>query len=164
MGLRDRMDHLCAELSGGEQQRMAIARALMNGRRVMLADEPTGALDTQQGVEVLSLMRGLSHRGLAVVVVSHDSAVAAQAGRESKFGTGWLHGNPALAASALERIHRFEPPFGSSAVRVCLLAGQPRAADVLAHAQPAAAADHEAALEAGNTKQSFARAHAGSVP
>ncbi|MDE0225369.1 MAG: ATP-binding cassette domain-containing protein [Gammaproteobacteria bacterium] len=81
LGLGDRPDHRPAELSGGEQQRVAIARALMNGARVILADEPTGAIDTEQGAEVLNLLEALAERGHAVVVVSHDRAVADRAHR-----------------------------------------------------------------------------------
>ena len=81
LGLGDRLDHRPAELSGGEQQRVAIARALMNGARVILADEPTGAIDTGQGGEVLDLLEALAERGHAVVVVSHDRVVADRAYR-----------------------------------------------------------------------------------
>ena len=81
LGLGDRLDHRPAELSGGEQQRVAIARALINGARVILADEPTGAIDTEQGAEVLDLLEALAERGHAVVVVSHDRAVASRAHR-----------------------------------------------------------------------------------
>ena len=81
LGLGDRLDHRPAELSGGEQQRVAIARALMNGAKVILADEPTGAIDTEQGAEVLDLLEALAERGHAVIVVSHDRAVANRAHR-----------------------------------------------------------------------------------
>ena len=70
-----------AELSGGEQQRVAIARALMNGRRIILADEPTGALDSRNGDQILSLFRELASRGHTVIMVSHDAAVARAADR-----------------------------------------------------------------------------------
>ncbi|MDE0225367.1 MAG: ATP-binding cassette domain-containing protein [Gammaproteobacteria bacterium] len=81
LGLGDRLDHRPGEMSGGEQQRVAIARALLNGARVILADEPTGAIDTEQGVEVLDLLEALAERGHAVVVVSHDQTVASRAHR-----------------------------------------------------------------------------------
>ena len=80
-GVEGRMTHLPAELSGGEQQRVAIARALMNGRRIILADEPTGALDSRNGEQILSLFRELASRGHTVVMVSHDPAVAGAADR-----------------------------------------------------------------------------------
>ena len=79
--MEGRATHLPAELSGGEQQRVAIARALMNGRRIILADEPTGALDSRNGEQILSLFRELASRGHTVVMVSHDAAVAGAADR-----------------------------------------------------------------------------------
>ena len=83
-----RADYRPGELSGGEQQRVAIARALMNGGQVLLADEPTGALDSKQSDEVMSLLRDLSARGQTVVVVSHDPAVAACAARRVELRDG----------------------------------------------------------------------------
>ena len=80
-GMRERSDHMPGELSGGEQQRVAIARALMNGARVILADEPTGALDAEQGEQVLALLEQLAGRGHTVILVSHDHQVAARAHR-----------------------------------------------------------------------------------
>ena len=88
IGMGDRLDHRPAELSGGEQQRVAIARALMNGARVILADEPTGALDTGQGEEVLALLQQLSARGHAVILISHDKTVAARADRRIELRDG----------------------------------------------------------------------------
>ncbi|MDE0039278.1 MAG: ATP-binding cassette domain-containing protein [Gammaproteobacteria bacterium] len=88
LGLGGRLDHRPAELSGGERQRVSIARALMNGPRVILADEPTGALDSGQGEEALSLLKGLAARGHAVVMVSHDPAVAAAADRRIELRDG----------------------------------------------------------------------------
>lgn len=88
IGLGDRLDHRPAELSGGEQQRVAIARALMNDAQVILADEPTGALDTAQSEEILALLEQLAERGHAVVVVSHDKTVAARAHRRIELADG----------------------------------------------------------------------------
>ena len=88
LGLQGRLDHRPAELSGGEQQRTSIARALMNGGRVILADEPTGALDSAQGEEVMSLLKGLAERGHTVVIVSHDASVAASADRRIELRDG----------------------------------------------------------------------------
>ena len=87
-GMGRRSDHRPAELSGGEQQRVAIARALMNGGRVILADEPTGALDSEQGEAIMALLTDLADRGHTVVVVSHDPAVAARARRRVELRDG----------------------------------------------------------------------------
>ena len=87
-GMVRRSDHRPAELSGGEQQRVAIARALMNGGRVILADEPTGALDSEQGEAIMVLLADLAKRGHTVVVVSHDPAVAACARRRVELRDG----------------------------------------------------------------------------
>lgn len=81
LGLRERMDHRPGELSGGEQQRVAIARALMNGGRVLLADEPTGSLDSRSGREVMGRLASLANGGHTVIVVTHDPGVAAYAKR-----------------------------------------------------------------------------------
>jgi len=81
VGLGDRVDHLPSQLSGGQQQRVAIARALVNRPRVLLADEPTGALDSQTSLEVMALLQRLGDSGITVVLVTHEHDIAAFARR-----------------------------------------------------------------------------------
>ncbi len=81
LGLGERLGHRPSQLSGGQQQRVSIARALMNGGKVILADEPTGALDTKSGAEVMALLADLAARGHTVIVITHDPEVAAHADR-----------------------------------------------------------------------------------
>jgi macrolide transport system ATP-binding/permease protein len=102
LGLGDRLDHRPAQLSGGQQQRVSIARALMNGGEVILADEPTGALDTTSGREVMRLLRALHAKGHTVIVITHDPVVARQADRlvEMRDGRIVADSDPAALAGA----------------------------------------------------------------
>ncbi|MDE0224294.1 MAG: ABC transporter permease [Gammaproteobacteria bacterium] len=81
VGLEDRVDHLPSQLSGGEQQRVSVARSLMNGGCVILADEPTGALDSKSSGELMALLQDLSGQGHTVIVITHDPIVAEHANR-----------------------------------------------------------------------------------
>ena len=81
VGLAERMQFLPTQLSGGQKQRVAIARAMVNHPRMLLADEPTGALDSASGAQGMELFQKLNEEGMAVLMITHDSHVAAQASR-----------------------------------------------------------------------------------
>jgi putative ABC transport system ATP-binding protein len=90
VGLGDRANHLPTQLSGGQQQRVAIARAIVNRPRLILADEPTGALDSRTSLEIMALFQELNEHGMAVVLVTHESDVGAFASRMLSFRDGKL--------------------------------------------------------------------------
>ncbi|WP_433163216.1 ABC transporter ATP-binding protein [Kribbella sp. CA-247076] len=97
VGVADEADAVPAELSGGQTQRAAVARALVTGPAVVLADEPTGSLDSRAGQELLEvLLRASRHRGAALVVVTHDNLVAASADREIRLRDGVIQHEVAL--------------------------------------------------------------------
>ena len=82
-------------LSGGEQQRIGIARAVVNRPRILLADEPTGALDTKTTAEIMQLMQDLNRQGITVVLITHESEVAAYARRQIHFRDGRIESDTA---------------------------------------------------------------------
>jgi len=100
LGLGERADYQPSQLSGGQQQRVSIARALMNGGQVILADEPTGALDSHSGEEVMAILHQLRDRGHTVIIVTHDPQVAAQAERVIEIRDGEIISNPPAKTEA----------------------------------------------------------------
>ncbi|MFL9950088.1 MacB family efflux pump subunit [Paraburkholderia agricolaris] len=90
LGLGDRLDHRPSQLSGGQQQRVSISRALMNGGHILLADEPTGALDSRSGAEVMLLLEELAEAGHTVILITHDREVAARAHRTIEIRDGQI--------------------------------------------------------------------------
>jgi macrolide transport system ATP-binding/permease protein len=88
LGLGERLDHRPSQLSGGQQQRVSIARAMMNGGQVILADEPTGALDSQSSIEVMALLEDLARQGHTVILITHEQEVADHADRIIEFKDG----------------------------------------------------------------------------
>ncbi|GHA00062.1 macrolide export ATP-binding/permease protein MacB [Arenicella chitinivorans] len=103
LGIGDRADHRPSQLSGGQQQRVSIARALMNGGQVILADEPTGALDSQSGIDVMNLLRELADQGHTVILITHDHEIANNADRRIELLDGEiLHDSGTVHSARLQ--------------------------------------------------------------
>ena len=104
VGLAERAEHMPSQLSGGQQQRVAIARALVNNPKIILADEPTGALDSRSGMEIMELFQQLGNTGITNIVVTHEPHVGACAGRMITMRDGKIVADvqqqPVLAAAA----------------------------------------------------------------
>lgn len=94
VGLAHRIQHQPAQLSGGEQQRVAIARAIVNRPKVILADEPTGALDTRSGQDVLAILRELNHQGTTVIIITHNLDIAEPGDTRIELMNGVLQARP----------------------------------------------------------------------
>ena len=99
LGLAERLHHRPSQLSGGQQQRVSIARALMNGGQIILADEPTGALDSKSGHEVMALLKKLSAEGHTVIIITHAREVAEQASRVIEIADGRIVRDPGPSVS-----------------------------------------------------------------
>ena len=108
MGLGDRMDFYPNQLSGGQQQRVAIARAIVGNPRLLLADEPTGALDTASGVQIMDIFRRLSQRGITIIMITHELGIAQCADKIFHILDGRLHTNGVPQNPAKEEAHEEE--------------------------------------------------------
>jgi putative ABC transport system ATP-binding protein len=99
VGLADRAAHHPSQLSGGQQQRVAIARALVNEPRVILADEPTGNLDTRTSIEIMAIFQGLNRKGITVILITHEEDIARYASRMIVFRDGRVRADTPVANS-----------------------------------------------------------------
>lgn len=97
VGLGDRLHFKPTQLSGGQQQRVAIARAIVNHPTILLADEPTGALDSSSGEQVMELFQKLNDEGITIIMITHDAEIASHAKRQAIIRDGILTGREALA-------------------------------------------------------------------
>ena len=108
MGLGDRMDFFPNQLSGGQQQRVAIARAIVGSPKLLLADEPTGALDTASGVQIMEIFRRLSQRGITIIMITHELGIAQCADKIYHILDGRLHTHGSGQSPAKEEAYEEE--------------------------------------------------------
>jgi len=101
VGLAERTDHRPDQLSGGERQRVAIARAIVMEPSILLADEPTGNLDSKSGTEIVNIMEDLNQQGLTLIVVTHDAAIGERAGRQVRMEDGRVAADVRVATTPL---------------------------------------------------------------
>jgi putative ABC transport system ATP-binding protein len=105
MGLGERMDFYPNQLSGGQQQRVAIARAIVGGPKLLLADEPTGALDTASGTQIMDIFRRLSQRGITIIMITHEQGIAQCADKTYHILDGRLYTDGIGQSTAKEAVH-----------------------------------------------------------
>lgn len=117
VGLGERLSHMPNQLSGGQQQRVAIARALVTEPSIVLADEPTGNLDSRSGIEVMELLQDLNARGITIVIVTHDERVASHAQRIVEVKDGQVVSDRRVAdrIDAAEEMRLLDAPAGGGA-------------------------------------------------
>lgn len=104
LGLREWAHHLPSELSGGQKQRVAIARALISNPKVILADEPTGALDSQTSLEVMEILKEVNESGISIIIVTHENDIAARTQRIIRLRDGLIESNEVNHAFVLESV------------------------------------------------------------
>jgi putative ABC transport system ATP-binding protein len=110
VGLAERADHYSNQLSGGQQQRVAIARALVNEPAIIMADEPTGNLDSQTSEEIMGIFQTLNSRGITIIMVTHEQDIAAFTSRQIIFRDGLIISDVPNALQRISTITRKEAP------------------------------------------------------